>query len=82
MEFSVETLKEIQAYAYFFFTALLCVILYAYIYYLYSSEKRGEHNFEKFSNIALDDEVDSTPIKKNSNDEQKQIMEQNNELVK
>ncbi len=72
MELSVETLKEIQAYAYFFFTALLCVILYAYIYHLYNSEKKGDKNYEKFSNIALDDEVDSTPIQKDSNDEHKQ----------
>lgn len=72
MEFSVETLKEIQAYAYFAFTGLLCVILYAYIYHLYSSEKKGEKNFEKYSNIAIDDEVDSTPVKKDSDDEQKQ----------
>ena len=77
MEFSVETLKEVQAYAYFAFTALLCVILYSYIYHLYSSEKKGEKNFEKYSNIALDDEVDSTPVKKDSDDEQKQKMEQN-----
>ena len=72
MEFSVETLKEIQAYAYFFFTGLLCVILYAYIYHLYNSEKKGKKDYEKYSNIALDDEVDSTPIQKDSHDEQKQ----------
>lgn len=73
----LESLKEIQAYAYFVFTGLLCVILYAYIYHLYSSEKKGEKNYEKFSNIALDDEVDSTPIKSDLDDEQKQKMEQN-----
>jgi len=64
LEFNVETLKEIQAYAYFAFTGLLCVILYSYIYHLYSSDKKGKTNYEKFSNIALDDDIDSTPIKK------------------
>jgi len=73
LEFSVETLKDIQAYAYFFFTGLLCVILYSYIYHLYSSEKKGDKNYEKFANIAIDDEVDSTPVKKDLNDEHKQI---------
>lgn len=72
MEFSVETLKEIQAYLYFIFTGFLCLILYAYIYHLYSSEKKGDKNYEKYSNIALDDEIDSTPVQKDSNDEQKQ----------
>lgn len=62
MEFNVETLKEIQAYAYFAFTGLLCVILYSYIYHLYSSDKKGKTNYEKYSNIALDDDIDSTPI--------------------
>ncbi len=70
MEFDVETLKEIQAYAYFFFTGLLCLILYGYIFHLYRSEKKGERDYEKYSNIAIDDEVDSTPIKKVSKDEQ------------
>jgi len=64
LEFNVETLKEIQAYAYFAFTGLLCVILYSYIYHLYSSDKKGKTNYENFSNIALDDDVNSTPIKK------------------
>ncbi|OUR71736.1 cytochrome c oxidase, cbb3-type, CcoQ subunit [Arcobacter sp. 31_11_sub10_T18] len=64
MEFNVETLKEVQAYAYFAFTGLLCVILYSYIYHLYSSDKKGKTNYESYSNIALDDDIDSTPIKK------------------
>ena len=67
MELSVETLKEIQVYAYFTFTALLCFILYGYIYHLYNSEKNGEENYEKYSNIALDDDIDSTPIKDSNN---------------
>ena len=67
MEFNVDTLKEVQAYAYFAFTGLLCVILYSYIYHLYSSDKKGKTNYEKYSNIALDDDIDSTPIKKDLN---------------
>jgi len=66
LELSVETLKEIQVYAYFAFTGLLCFILYGYIYHLYNSEKKGEENYEKYSNIALDDDIDSTPIKDSS----------------
>ncbi len=40
----------------------LVVILYAYILYLYRSEKKGERDFEKYGNIALDDEITSTPV--------------------
>ncbi len=67
----VETIRTIQGYAYFFITAILVVILYSYIYYLYSSEKKGEKDFEKFSQIALDDNIDSTPIQEKSPWEEK-----------
>lgn len=60
----------IQAYAYFFFTAFMVVILYAYIYHLYSSQKKGKRDYEKYSNIALHDEVTDRPVEEISkNDE-------------
>lgn len=52
----------IQAYAYFFFVAFLVVVLYSYIYYLYSSQKKGKRDYEKYGNIALHDEVTDQPI--------------------
>jgi cytochrome c oxidase cbb3-type subunit 4 len=52
----------IQAYAYFFFIAFLVVILYAYIYHLYSSQKKGKRDYEKYSNIALHDEITDHPV--------------------
>ena len=33
---------------------------------LYRSEKKGEKDYEKLGNIALDDEIDSTPINDSS----------------
>lgn len=60
----------IQAYAYFFFTTFLVVVLYAYIYHLYSSQKKGKRDYEKYGNIALHDEVTDQPIESISqNDE-------------
>jgi cytochrome c oxidase cbb3-type subunit 4 len=55
-------IRELQAYANLFGTVVLAVILYWYIVYLYKSEKKGEKDYEKLGNIALDDEIDSTPI--------------------
>ncbi|SFV90653.1 Cytochrome c oxidase subunit CcoQ [hydrothermal vent metagenome] len=55
-------LRELQGYASFFMTIFLVVMLYGYIVYLYRSEKKGEKDYEKLGNIALDDELDSTPI--------------------
>ncbi|WP_298690792.1 cytochrome c oxidase, cbb3-type, CcoQ subunit [uncultured Sulfuricurvum sp.] len=52
----------IQAYAYFFFTVFLVVVLYAYIYHLYSAQKKGKRDYEKYGNIALHDEITDQPI--------------------
>jgi len=58
----VENIRELQAYAYFFFTVFLTVILYGYILHLYRAEKKGTRNYEKYGKLALDDELDSTPV--------------------
>ncbi|MDQ1326090.1 MAG: cytochrome c oxidase cbb3-type subunit [Campylobacterota bacterium] len=58
-------IRELQGYASFFMTIFLVVILYSYIIYLYRSEKKGEKDYEKYGNIALDDEIDSPPIERN-----------------
>ena len=59
-------IRELQGYASFFMTIFLVVILYWYIVYLYRSEKKGEKDYEKLGNIALDDEIDSKPINTSS----------------
>jgi len=55
-------IRELQGYASFFMTIFLVVMLYWYIVYLYRSEKKGEKDYEKLGNIALDDEINSKPI--------------------
>jgi len=60
----MEAIRELQAYGYFFFTVFLVIGLYSYIYYLYKSEKTGEKNYEKFSNIVLHDNIDDSPVEK------------------
>jgi len=59
-------IRELQGYASFFMTIFLVVMLYWYIIYLYRSEKKGEKDYEKLGNIALDDEIDSKPINDSS----------------
>lgn len=60
---------DIQAYAYFFFTAFLVLVLYGYIYHLYSSERKGKRNYEKYGDIALNDEVTDKPVETVSKEE-------------
>ena len=55
-------ISEIQGYASFFMTVFLVIMLYGYIIHLYRSEKRGERDYEKYGNIALDDEITSKPV--------------------
>jgi len=59
-------IRELQGYASFFMTIFLVVMLYSYIVYLYRSEKKGEKDYEKLGRIAIDDEIDSTPINTSS----------------
>ncbi len=60
-----------SAYGYFFFTVFLVVVLYAYIYHLYSSEKKGKRNYEKYADMALNDEITDHPVEKFSKGEEK-----------
>lgn len=57
-----QTIITLQAYGYFFFVLFLVLILYGYIYHLYKSEKTGRKNYEKYSNIAIDDDIFATPV--------------------
>ena len=72
----MENIRELQAYAYFFFTVFLTVILYAYILHLYRAEKKGTRNYEKYGKLALDDEFDSEPVEPKEDDETKENKEQ------
>ncbi len=64
MEFDIQTLREYQVYAYLIVAGFMAVVFYYYIYYMYSSEKKGHKDYEKYSKIVLDDEVTSTPVEK------------------
>lgn len=55
-------IATLQAYAYFFFVAILVVGLYAYIYHLYTAKKNGTRDYEKYSDIALHDEITDLPV--------------------
>jgi cytochrome c oxidase cbb3-type subunit 4 len=65
-------ISTFQAYAYFFFTAFMVVVLYAYIYHLYSSQWKGKRDYEKYGDLALHDEIGDRLIETISeNDEKK-----------
>ncbi len=63
-------IATLQAYGFFFFTVFMVVLLYSYIYHLYSSQKKGTRDYEKYSNLALHDEITDQPIEVVSKDDE------------
>lgn len=64
-------INTFSAYGYFFLTLFLVVVLYSYIYHLYRSEKKGTRNYEKYGDIALNDEITDKPVESVSKNETK-----------
>ncbi|WP_304545845.1 cytochrome c oxidase, cbb3-type, CcoQ subunit [Sulfurimonas microaerophilic] len=57
-------IDTLQGYAYFFLTVFLTVGLYAYIYHLYKNKKdESGVDYEEYGNMALNDDIDDTPVK-------------------
>ncbi|ANE35472.1 cytochrome c oxidase CcoNOPQ, cbb3-type, subunit IV [Campylobacter iguaniorum] len=54
---SVETMRELQAYGYFVLLIAMVVLLYSYWFHLKKSEKTGRRDYEKYSNLALRDDL-------------------------
>ena len=58
----LDFIVEYQGYLYVLLTAVLALIFYLYIYHLYSSEKSGERNFEKYGGMAIYDDIHDVPV--------------------
>jgi cytochrome c oxidase cbb3-type subunit 4 len=52
----------IQGYAKFILIAVVFVIFYSYAYSIYKRDKTGERDFEKYSDLVLDDNIESKPL--------------------
>lgn len=56
-------IAELQAYGYFALTIFLVLILYGYIYHLYTKRKDADgKDYEDYSNMALRDDITDTPV--------------------
>lgn len=65
-------IAELQAYGYFALTVFLVVGLYGYIYHLYTKKKDADGlDYEQYSNMALHDDIDDTPVASMSDDKKK-----------
>jgi len=60
-----ETLMTIQGYAKFALLVLICIVFYSYAFSIYKRNKKGDENyrdFEKYSDLVLDDSIESKPL--------------------
>ncbi|MBU0719787.1 cytochrome c oxidase, cbb3-type, CcoQ subunit [bacterium] len=65
-------IAELQAYGYFALTGFMVLVLYGYIYHLYSKKKDADgHDYEDYSNMALNDDIDDAPVTSMSDDKEK-----------
>jgi len=65
-------IAQLQAYGYFVLVTMLVIILYAYIYHLYTARKDADGiDYEEFSNIALHDDIADTPVSRISKTQEK-----------
>lgn len=63
-----ETLLMVQGYAKFALLTLVCIVFYSYAYSIYKRDKKGETDYESYSNLVLDDSIESKPLEKRKND--------------
>jgi cytochrome c oxidase cbb3-type subunit 4 len=65
-------IAELQGYGYFILVMFLTIGLYAYIYHLYKVRKDADgHDYEDYSNMALNDDIADTPVNAISRDKEK-----------
>ena len=54
----MELIRNIQGWAYVSMIFIITIGLYAYIYHLYKSQRDGVKDYEKYSDMALNDNID------------------------
>ena len=66
------SINEFAAYGYFFLIVFLVVGTYSYVYHLYKNRKDVSGvDYEHYSNMALNDDINETPVKPISSDDEK-----------
>jgi len=63
-----EALLTIQGYTKIGLITLVFIVFYSYAYSMYKRDKKGERDFEQYSNLVLDDSLESKPLEDNRED--------------
>jgi cytochrome c oxidase cbb3-type subunit 4 len=70
-----ETLLTIQGYAKFFLILVVFIVFYSYAFSIYRRDKKGERDFEKYSDLVHDDSIESDPLEKRKEEQEKKEKE-------
>ncbi len=66
-----ETLMTIAGYGKFFILLFVFIIFYGYAFSIYKRQKSGDRDFEKYSDLVLNDSFDATPLEIRDNSKEK-----------
>ena len=66
-----ESLLTVQGYAKFGLLTLTFIVFYSYAYSMYKRDKSGDRDFESYSNLVLDDSIESKPLEDNREERSK-----------
>ncbi len=69
------TLGEFSAYGYFILTVSLSLLFMGYVYHLYTARKKGTKDYEKYSNIALHDDLTDELVEEKKEDSESEDSE-------
>ncbi|WP_419763815.1 MAG: CcoQ/FixQ family Cbb3-type cytochrome c oxidase assembly chaperone [Arcobacter sp.] len=64
---SHQEIVDLQGYLKFFLILAVFIIFYAYAYSIYKRDKKGERDFEKYSDLVHDDSIESKPLEDRNN---------------
>jgi cytochrome c oxidase cbb3-type subunit 4 len=67
-----EEILEIQGYVKIIFTFIVFVIFYSWVYSIYKRDKTGEKDYESYSNLVHDDNINSVPLEEIKEDNKKE----------
>ncbi|RXJ99286.1 CcoQ/FixQ family Cbb3-type cytochrome c oxidase assembly chaperone [Arcobacter sp. CECT 8986] len=65
-----DALLNLQGYLKFFLILFVFVVFYSYAYSIYRRDKKGEKNYEKYSDLVHDDSIKSNPLEERKKDKE------------
>ncbi len=66
-----ETLMTIAGYGKFFLLLFIFIMFYGYAFSIYRRQRSGERDYEKYSELVLNDSLDAVPLEKRDNSKEK-----------